>query len=789
MKLQSKLLIGTTSLVITFVVVSALTLGFLTVNESKSLLTNRIESQLTASRNQIAQQLESYFSIIRRQVESNANNLMYRQAMQDFSLAFSTTFQTHSTPASSSLESYYNNEFASQYRNQNAGESPPLNSMLSGLSPPARYFQTLYIGDNPSPLGSKDNLNRSPNDTDYDNVHAKYHPIIKAFLDQFGFYDIFLVEPDNGHIVYSVYKELDFATSLTSGPYSNTGIAEIYKRVLASGETVLSDFASYLPSYDAAAAFIGTPITRDDGSVSGVLIFQMPIDAMNAITTHKQNWKKTGFGESGETYLVGSDNLMRSDGRFLIDDPSNYFEQLALSGVAKETIDEIRARNTTIGLQPVNTPGTQAALAGDTGFSLFEDYRGVPVFSAYQPLNIQGLNWVLLSEIDESEAMLLAQSLKNQTYSTLSVMLILALLASILVSWLMAKAVTSPLRKMVGTVHDLSSGSGDLRYRLESSGSNELSTLSAGFNYFIEYLDSTFSNLLSAIARLKPISEDVQEINDILTRHAADTQSQSDEVRNSLTLSLETSHTVESELTNIKSATEHAATEVKDGRKAVSDTVTVMRELEGEIDDVSSAVDELKQHAEDIKKVVDVISDIAEQTNLLALNASIEAARAGEMGRGFAVVADEVRNLASKTTRSTSDVTEMVNNIVASTHHLSSAMEKGQTSTRACALSVTETESSLEDIAHAMTAIDAHVAQIDSAINQQVNVLSGVSDNFTVMDDRFESTRRAIDMCAGLSDDINKMEEKLRHIAGNFKVTNAEFSTARRTKMRFDENQ
>ena len=45
--------------------------------------------------------------------------------------------------------------------------------------------------------------------TEYDDVHKKYHPSIKGFLEEFGYYDIFLVDT-SGNIVYSVFKELDY---------------------------------------------------------------------------------------------------------------------------------------------------------------------------------------------------------------------------------------------------------------------------------------------------------------------------------------------------------------------------------------------------------------------------------------------------------------------------------------------------------------------------------------------------------------------------------------------------
>lgn len=96
------------------------------------------------------------------------------------------------------------------------------------------------------------------------------------------------------------------------------------------------------------------------------------------------------------------------------------------------------------------------------------------------------------------------------------------------------------------------------------------------------------------------------------------------------------------------------------GSEVLKETVTVMQELSEQMEDASAGIAALDKQSQIIGTIIKSISGIADQTNLLALNAAIEAARAGEQGRGFAVVADEVRHLASRTTKATVEIIDVV---------------------------------------------------------------------------------------------------------------------------------
>ena len=114
------------------------------------------------------------------------------------------------------------------------------------------------------------------------------------------------------------------------------------------------------------------------------------------------------------------------------------------------------------------------------------------------------------------------------------------------------------------------------------------------------------------------------------------------------------------------------------GALVIQDTVAVMTELAVNMEQAASEISALDQQSQQIASIVQSISSIAEQTNLLALNAAIEAARAGEQGRGFAVVADEVRLLASRTSKATEEIVEVVQRNQSQTQNTVAVIEKGK---------------------------------------------------------------------------------------------------------------
>lgn len=323
-----------------------------------------------------------YFNLIKNQLITMAESDTVISTLNSFSKSFYEQDYGNNIDlkeVNKSLEFYYAEEFGAKYKKQNEDDSHSL-SRLSMMDKNAKFRQFQYISSNPFPLGQKSKLIQAKINTAYSKDHSKVHDELKLFQSTFGYYDVFLVSV-KGDVVYSVFKELDFATNLEVGPYADSGLGRVFQKVKnlkSSSEYVFEDYSLYYPSYNDPASFIAAPVF-DKGIFIGALIFQMPLDRINAVI------KATASeGESGATYLVGKDFKMRSDHR--IDkrfSVGNSFKEVGKKG------------------QMINS-ATKEAFLGNTGSIVSEDDRG-EFLASYSPINILGKDWAIVSEVLTSE--------------------------------------------------------------------------------------------------------------------------------------------------------------------------------------------------------------------------------------------------------------------------------------------------------------------------------------------------------------------------------------------------
>ena len=736
MNIRQKVLLFVLLLVLVPVVVTGIGIGYFSITQSKESLELAAENKLDVTRDARKLEIETYVLELRNLLISTSKNLMTVEAMSAFSTAFNGEDIQEKVSSSfgntNALQRYYEEDYNGRFKEFNQGEVANTSKLLNNLTPTSEYLQSQYLALNSNPLGSKDDLVSTDDGTQYDLLHAKYHGVFDDYAERFELYDIFLVDADSGNIVYSVFKEIDFATSLKTGSFADSGIGRVFAKAnsgLKEGEVAFDDYARYEPSYNAEAMFISTPIFSN-GRKIGILIFQAPINHINDIMTVKGKWIDNEYGLSGESYLVGQDKLLRSESRFFLEDPETYYSQLRDANVSVEIVDAIKATKTSIGLQSIDSSGSQKALNGNRGHETLIDYRGVEVLSSYTPVQVFDTTWALMSEVDTEEAFQDATDLTTfLTYVALGIIALVALIA-FLSTLQFVKSFTTPILELSSTVEKINDGDTDARVNVTSQ--DEFGELGGAINQLMDEkittlvqaekdndeLNNSIINLLNAAADLSerdfttqvPVAaditgsvsdalnlmsgqvssvlkdvagiaknvqtsaQDVQQKGVSVSEVAAQERVQVEETMLALSKASETMESISELAKNCNVIAVRASESTQQAVNQVTETATGINGIRETISETEKRIKRLGERSQEISSVVDIINNVAERTQVLALNASMQAAAAGEAGRGFSVVADEVQRLAKSSRESTSEITTLVGNIQAETSETMAAM-------------------------------------------------------------------------------------------------------------------
>lgn len=719
-------------------------------------------------------QIEDYFEQIRDQVLTFAENRMVVDAMHNFPDQF-TAYRDQSGVTEDSLDklrkelaTYYTGEFASEYRAQN-GRSVDAARSLPQLDDDSVALQHAYIRANQNPLGSKHLLDAADAETDYGKQHALVHPVIRNYLEKFGYYDIFLIDGQSGDIVYSVFKELDYSTSLLDGPYSQTNFGEAFRRArnLPKGEFTLVDFEQYTPSYEAPASFIASPVFDGDQRL-GVAIFQMPVDRILSIMNHR-----VGMGETGETILVGSDHLMRCDSHLETESHSlvNSFRNPEKGQVKLDVVN--------------------LALSGQSGVGTETDYRGEDTHIAYGPVDLLGLKWALLAKMDTTEITAAVREM-NATAATAgrNVLLVsaavtlLSALAVLTVAFFIARRLLRPILAMVETAQDIAEGEADLTRRIDVTTNDELGELGNWFNVFLERMQNIFSQiagnsntLAGAAEQLDATSKTLATGAESTTVESATVASAAEEMAANIGQVAEVTSSMSHNIRSVAASTDQMTATINEIAKNAEQSATVADKAARLAEVSNEKVGGLGEAADQIGKVIEVIQDIAEQTNLLALNATIEAARAGEAGKGFAVVATEVKELAKQTATATEEIRERIEGIQGSSteavdaiQEITGVINNVNEVARTIASAVEEQSITTKDIAETVATTASSADSVAQGVNESATASQEITRSVSGVDAGAKQTAEAVSETQQASGSVAQLATDLQDLVRQFKV-------------------
>lgn len=286
---------------------------------------------------------------------------------------------------------------------------------------------------------------------------------LNNYRTQFGYCEVYVID-HSGYVLYSSHSQSELGGNVFETRLGNTPLGKCVKSAMETGQPAFSDYEYFAPC-DEPAFFIASPIYHANSELHGFIAIDLSIHEINRIMLDR-----TGLGKTGETYLVGRDLLMRTQSRFY--------------------------DKSTILKQKVDTANTKDCFSNDTNemehnwcksSNVFPDYRGVKVIGTH--LYLPELQWGLIAEIDEKEALAPLNKLLNSFCVTGAVSIAVAYL----ISHILAKRFSNPITKLSGIASKI--GRGDLDTEIDIQSKDEIGTLANSFRTMALDLKSTTTSI------------------------------------------------------------------------------------------------------------------------------------------------------------------------------------------------------------------------------------------------------------------------------------------------------
>ncbi|WP_421200522.1 methyl-accepting chemotaxis protein [Aeromonas enteropelogenes] len=336
-------------------------------------------------------------------------------------------------------------------------------------------------------------------------------------------------------------------------------------------------------------------------------------------------------------------------------------------------------------------------------------------------------------EQSQQELRLEVQDSSQHAQQVLSLGTLIAIALALALTWVVTRLTLKPLNQMQQALEDIAQGEGDLTRRITITSRDEIGTLGATFNRFIDQVHRIVSDVSQTASTVQSASRQLYSLMEQMVTNAEEQQRQSDQIAAAVEEQSATSALMVAHASQTENASAEAASQVQSATTDLINTVTAMEALARDIHVSEQGIQRLEQDVGHISSVLEVIRGIADQTNLLALNAAIEAARAGEQGRGFAVVADEVRTLASKTQHSTGEIQQMIERLQQGSQQAVQKMGASSHSGTQAVAQAHQTRESLGQMTRAITIINEMNGQIRDAAHEQSGVSTEINHNLSVV--------------------------------------------------------
>jgi class 3 adenylate cyclase len=471
--IQSKLVL----MMVLCTIVAAAVVGFIAFHAGRNSMRTQAFSRLTELRESQARALKAQFTDLKNSLVVYSHGAIVTPALDAFIAGFDQLANATIDPAQQkSIVDYYNNTFLKQI-GQSGNVKPDLDMVLP-TSNAQKYLQANYTvhrqNDDAAIM-----MDDAHDGSAWSAANARYQDFFRQIVQRFEFEDLLLLDA-RGNVVYSAFKDVDLGTNILTGPYSGSKLRDAYEKSLASNSddyVGMTDFEIYQPAEDQPTAWMVSPV-GGGGRMNGVMALQFPITKINRLMTFDKQWAASGLDNTGETFVAGPDDLMRSDSRLFLENPDQYKHDVVQAGTPLDIADSaIRLGMTTL-IQPVASEATRAAQRGQSGTMITTDYLGHETLQAYAPALISGgeLHWSIVAKLDTSEAFARESAFtRTMVLSTVGIIFVVCLAAMFA-----AQVFVRPIRKLEAGAQKISAGDYDVAIPVESR--DEIGDLTHAFN-------------------------------------------------------------------------------------------------------------------------------------------------------------------------------------------------------------------------------------------------------------------------------------------------------------------
>ena len=561
-------------------------------------------------------------------------------------------------------------------------------------------------------------------------AYEEVNPLLEYFLNIFGYSDLLLLD-GKGAILHQV----------TDAAISPKPLARLARSVKQANAPLMTDLMDYEGAAQ-PALFMGAPVTAPDGGQLALLVFQINAARINDFLDDY-----AGMGQTGETYLVGTNYRLRSKPRFL---------------------DE-----SAVLTKKVQTPAVERALANASGTLRIKNYRGKEALAAFEGLNLENrlgtdFNWAIVSSINSAEALGLLGQLGVNIIGTIVFLVVLIGF----MGYFQSRMIVKPLRALSDQVLKIVNA-GDFTSEMPEEGKKRNDEIGAliqtfatgieGFRKQLSLLGKSTHNLLSSASQISSTASQ-------LSASAAETSSSISEVTTTVEEVKQTSQLATDKAENVYKTSENTSKISIAGKQATENTGAGINRIKKEMNDIAESTVKLSEQTKSIEEIINTVSDIADQSNILSVNASIEAAKAGEHGKGFAVVAQEVKSLADQSKEATSQVRTILMDIQKATSTAVMATERGSKTVEEAIELAEQSGTAIDRLERQVNESSDAASQIMASNQQQLSGMDQLSEAMESINDATQQNLEGVRQLEEISKTLEEFAQNTRDMVSQYKV-------------------